>query len=544
MSHSESICYDLHSEYLRLEWSAGEKESKLTYVEHQDVRRAVIALMDTLLSEYQDDAFSSVCCRCGRCCTGRTVLLTAREIGEISRHIGIPEELFRERFTVAAATWNRHDGALALKDSKCVFLEQGSSGACRCAVYEARPSVCRELMPSPERCIRDKGKLLSAVERVEIRQNTLTCHFTSGSQHAIDQLTPGLYNALSELSRAVQPCLEKKQSQTDQMSGDAHRLIDWLINSHGAGVNEEILLPRFMAAKQIVDDIDTLTLLHETNPNDLKLLWSRIRHLEELFAAGDGKGRESHKGSAGREMPSAICFHPTELSIETGSQDKPAAATLIYKEHERLLSLVREFFETLLASGEPGLIDVVPHAEPYCFMCGVCCGSFDLEATSSDIERLADHLKISEEEVREKYLTPGSRSWNRSDGFIRRHEKELCEGECVFLKPMSPTESVCGIYEGRPQICRDYKADTRLCQKQSLLHRGYEHMERIISCRVEGDTILLTTHLTLSRNEKPFAIGLRYHEKLRGIYSRVKAEVMLILDSASGQRELHPGREP
>jgi len=57
--------------------------------------------------------------------------MTAREIGEISRHRDIPEEFFRERYIVLATTWNRHDGALTLKDSKCVFLEQGSSGACR-----------------------------------------------------------------------------------------------------------------------------------------------------------------------------------------------------------------------------------------------------------------------------------------------------------------------------------------------------------------------------------------------------------------------------
>jgi len=67
MSLTESTCCELHSEYLQVTDLAGREISKLTYVEHHGLRRAVMALIDVLMSEYQNDIFSSICCRCGRC---------------------------------------------------------------------------------------------------------------------------------------------------------------------------------------------------------------------------------------------------------------------------------------------------------------------------------------------------------------------------------------------------------------------------------------------------------------------------------------------
>ncbi|MHC9538589.1 MAG: YkgJ family cysteine cluster protein [Vulcanimicrobiota bacterium] len=537
----ESIIYKLYSEYLSVTDDLNGEESKITYVEHQDVREAVMALMEVLLSGYEREIFSRICGCCGRCCINRTVLLNAREIMTVSHHLDISESLCRERYIIPAATWDEHDGALAWKDKKCIFLEQGSSGTYKCAIYQARPSSCREIMPEPERCSKDPGKLLTYVERLEIVPQSLTCHLTSGSHYLIEQRTPQLQDALRKLYEVVYPCLGIKQSQLDQMSVDAHRLLDWLLNNHKAGVSPEILLPRFSAIKQIVDDIDTLTPLHEKAPHDLERLWLKVRHLNELFGSGDGKGNEAvieTADSSREEVPVAICFQPTALSTEIKSQDKPVTATLHYHQHSRLLSLVREFFEALVASGEPGLVDVLGHPDPYCFMCGVCCGSYDLEATPVDIERLADYFKISEKELWEKYLEPGTRSWNRRDGLIRRLDKDGNEGECVFLEAKSPTESVCGIYEARPQICRNYQANTRLCQKQSLLLRGYEHIGNIISCHVTDDIVHLTTHHTISQNKEPFIIALKDNHRLRMIFHKVKAEVLQILDRRSNLKDV------
>ncbi|MHC9540784.1 MAG: YkgJ family cysteine cluster protein [Vulcanimicrobiota bacterium] len=529
MSQKEDIRYELYSDSLSVTGYIDGEVSKMTY-ELQDVRNAVMALMDLLLSGYGHEIFSRICGCCGQCCINRTVLLNAREIMAVSRHLDISETLCRERYILPAATWNEHDGTLALKDEKCIFLEQGSSGTYKCAIYQVRPSSCREIMPEPGRCSKDPEKLLTHVERLEIEPQAITCHLTSGSFYLIEQRTPQLQDALRKLCEVVYPYLGKKKTELDQMTCDAHRVLDWLLNNYKAGASLEILMPRFLAIKQVVDDIDTLTPLREKDPHDLELLWLKVRSLKEMFDPGDAKGNEAAIGKADssrEEAPVAICFGPTALSIEIKSQDRPVVTTLHYHQHSRLLSLVRAFLEVLVTSGEPDLVDVLGHADPYCIQCGACCGSsYDQEITAADIERIADYLEISEKEVWEKYLEPGRRSWNRRDGLIRKHDKAGHEGDCVFLEAKGPTESECRIYEARPRMCRDYKVSNRLCLKKSLLLKGYEHTGNIISCHVVDDTLHLTTHRTLSQNKEPFAVALKDNDKLREIFCKIKAEVL------------------
>gem|GEM_PF-1044184 len=547
MSQRESISYELYSQSLSATGYLNGEVSKLTY-ELPDVREAVMALMEVLLSGYGKEIFSQICGCCGRCCINRTVLLNAREIVTISRHLDISETLCRERYIMPAATWNEHDGTLVLKDEKCIFLEQGSSGTCKCAIYQVRPSSCRELLPEPDLCSKDPGKLLTYVERLEIEPQALTCHLTSGSFFLIEQRTPQLQDALRKFNEVVYPYLGIKQTELDQMTHDAHKVLDWLLNNYKAGVSLDILMPRLLAMKQVIDEFDTLTPLREKDPQDLELLWSKVKHLKELFSGGNVIGNEvtfEKADSSREEVPVAICFQPTALSIEIKLQDKPVVATLHYQQHSRLLSLVREFIEVLVTSGEPGLVDVLGHNDPYCIQCGACCGStYDQEITAVDIEKIADCLEISEKEVWEKYLEPGRRSWNRRDGLIRKLEKAGHEGECIFLEAKSPTESECRVYEARPQMCREYPVSNRLCRKKSLLLKGYEHIGNIISCHAVDDIARLSTHHTLSQNKEPFAIALKDNDKLREIFYKVKVEALLILRNKVGSRFSTPSVHP
>jgi Fe-S-cluster containining protein len=372
------------------------------------------------------------------------------------------------------------------------------------------------------------------VAMLEIEPRALTCHLTTGSYYLIEQRTPQLQNALKKLQEVVYPYLGAEQSELDQISIDSHRVLDWLLNNYKHGVSPEILLPRFLAIKAVIDDIDTLSPLRERDPQDIELLWCKVRNLNELFGSGHSNGNEAaiEKADSSREeAPVAICFQPTALSIEIEMQDKPIVTTLHYQQHSTLLSLVRTFFESLMTSGEPDLVDVLGHADPYCIQCGACCGSsYDQEITAVDIEKIAEYLGISEKEVWEKYLEPGRRSWNRRDGLIRKLETAGHEGECAFLEAKGPIESECQIYGARPQMCRDYPATNRLCRKKSLLLKGFEHIGNILSCHVVDDIVRLTTHHTQSQNKEPLTIALKYNDRLREMFYKVKGEVLQILD--------------
>ncbi|MGV8120391.1 MAG: hypothetical protein AB2L14_11570 [Candidatus Xenobiia bacterium LiM19] len=66
MSHKKSISYKLYSEYLSATGYLDGEVSKITYVEHQDVRDAVMALVEMLLSGYEHEIFSQICGCCGK----------------------------------------------------------------------------------------------------------------------------------------------------------------------------------------------------------------------------------------------------------------------------------------------------------------------------------------------------------------------------------------------------------------------------------------------------------------------------------------------
>lgn len=528
MSLDKKISYTLYPQSLSAAVQPDGELRKLTYEIH-DVRNEVRELMNVLLADYGDEIFSQVCGCCGRCCAGRAVMLSAREIAGISRHMDIPEELFRERYTVPAATWNRHDGALAHRDGKCIFLETGSSGSCRCAIYPARPSSCRKIMPESGRCARDPWKLLTLVESLEIGPKGLTCRLASGNTYETGQWTPKLQDALKRLDEAVHPYLGMKHTELDQISGDAHRILDWLLDSFKAGTSRETLLPRFQAMKDVVDDIDTHTPLREKDLEDLDLLLSKVTNLKKLLGGDNGRS-VCESGLSVGQWPVAICFLPTEMSVEMDSHHGTRVTTLRYNQHGRLLDLVRDFIEALIDSGDTGLVDALGHRDPYCIQCGACCGeAYDQEITAADIERIADYLKISEKEVWESYLLPGERSWNSRDGLIRKRQGVLHEGDCAFLEMIDPLHSMCRIYSVRPQMCRDYQVNNRLCRKKSLSLKGHEHTGNVVSCRVAEGKISLTTRQTLLHDLEPYAIELQDCDSLRELFSKIKDEAMRIL---------------
>jgi len=545
VSRKKGISYTLCPESLSVTGNPGGGAKKIEYVEHQDVRRAAMDLIDAVSSGYAKEIFARVCGCCGQCCRNRRVLLNAREIAAISTHLGISEALCREKYLVPAATWSDRDGILAARDEECIFLEQGTSGTYKCAIFEVRPLSCREIKPDMECCRKDAGKLIALVEKIEIEPHSIECHLTSGSRFRIDQRSPELQDAVDMLHHAVSPCLDSTESELSLMTRDAHGVLDWLLINYMAGVSMEILMPRLQAMKAVVDDFDTLTPLRQKNPGDLELLWSKVRNLTGMFASGRGCGNGSEGQEAdGKTCTSVeeehitLCFQPTALSVEMRQRGAPVVETLHYEHHGHLMSLVRRFMEALVTSGEPGLVDVLGHDDPYCFQCGVCCGSYDLEIMAVDIERIADYLHISEGEVREKYIEPGRRSWNRRDGLIRKVEIGDKEERCVFLEVTNPTESKCRIYSARSKLCRDYPPNTRLCRKKSLLLKGHEHLGNILSCQVAGGTVHITTLYTSSHTTGPFAMYLKDHEELREAFRQVRREVLQIL----GKQREEPGK--
>ena len=95
-----------------------------------------------------------------------------------------------------------------------------------------------------------------------------------------------------------------------------------------------------------------------------------------------------------------------------------------------------------------------------------CCGYPIIEATKRDIRRLARHFGVDEETARERYTEKEN---NRVRKLKQRADPRMGAKVCMFLNQRTRN---CGVYEGRPQICRDYPGDRCEWNDRRLLESG------------------------------------------------------------------------
>jgi Fe-S-cluster containining protein len=163
-------------------------------------------------------------------------------------------------------------------------------------------------------------------------------------------------------------------------------------------------------------------------------------------------------------------------------------------------------------------------------MCGECCRTYILEISALDISSIAQHLKLTEQEMRERYINPGKYTWNEMDGMINRLQGPDGIRDCVFLHKKSDSTGICSIYEARPRMCREYSATNRLCAKVSLSHRWYEHVRNIMSIEVVEEILYLSTYYTYLNRKPPLEIDLRKKRQLRSQYTGMKNKILTLLE--------------
>ena len=85
-----------------------------------------------------------------------------------------------------------------------------------------------------------------------------------------------------------------------------------------------------------------------------------------------------------------------------------------------------------------------------CVVCGQCCagpGEGFIWVTRPEIELIAEHLKLTADELREKYL--------RRIGLRTSIIEEPVSKDCIFLRTVGGTKQ-CAIYSVRPSQCRTW----------------------------------------------------------------------------------------
>ncbi len=85
-----------------------------------------------------------------------------------------------------------------------------------------------------------------------------------------------------------------------------------------------------------------------------------------------------------------------------------------------------------------------------CFRCGECCRRYQVLLERAEVQRLADHLRISPDEFIEQYADP---RWPGTD----KHLMRQVEGNCPFLRG-GDREFLCAVHEMKPRPCREWAA--------------------------------------------------------------------------------------
>ncbi|HEX8423393.1 MAG TPA: YkgJ family cysteine cluster protein [Pyrinomonadaceae bacterium] len=85
-----------------------------------------------------------------------------------------------------------------------------------------------------------------------------------------------------------------------------------------------------------------------------------------------------------------------------------------------------------------------------CLNCiGICCSVYDeVPVTRRDINRLARHFLLTTEQTARRF----TRS-KKGVRILKRKPDHLLGETCMFLDPQ---KRVCGIYEARPLVCREW----------------------------------------------------------------------------------------
>ncbi len=87
--------------------------------------------------------------------------------------------------------------------------------------------------------------------------------------------------------------------------------------------------------------------------------------------------------------------------------------------------------------------------------CAECCSGYEPFVSRKDVERIAEHLRMSPQEVMDEYIIKRRSADGYHVGWIRKVTDDVAD-QCVFLKEARPGRYYCGIYGARPDDCRDF----------------------------------------------------------------------------------------
>ncbi|HYZ17159.1 MAG TPA: YkgJ family cysteine cluster protein [Candidatus Acidoferrum sp.] len=87
--------------------------------------------------------------------------------------------------------------------------------------------------------------------------------------------------------------------------------------------------------------------------------------------------------------------------------------------------------------------------------CAECCSGYEPFVNRADVQRIADHLGLTYDEVMSEYVVPRESADGFTVGWLRKVTDDVAD-KCKFLMGSRSGKHYCGIYEARPHDCRAF----------------------------------------------------------------------------------------
>ncbi len=505
-------------------------EMVLLYADYPSLRSIARTIASLIVNEYAPQLFYDFCSRCGNCCHERPVKATTGEIHHICAHIGEQSESnFRKEHIDNAYSWNIKDGFIKKKEGRCIFLQQLSQYRTRCSIHSVRPAVCARLAPSYSACCKEKSILISHLKSVTFHK---------------DSLEIKTYSAVCMSLLIEHSCMEPHRDELRALLATTerklpHREEEFLlrlcdrVESLRRGLIAQGITPPFYSE---MISINALTRrlnadLIEKKSN-YSILIEKVKRLQGLTLALN-KGPEPEARYCDIVI-TRLSISTEQLTVFYLKEEKECHQSVGYEANVNVLASVRAMMKHILYYGDPQIWEMMWYPDSYCFLCGRCCKCMKVEITPEDIERIAGHLSLTEEEVRARYLFPPIFSWNEADGILAKKDgapldRVISDSDCIFLVHHSPTVALCSIYEARPEVCSGYDPTNRPCIEMSVVMKRDTFLENIISVDISG--ALLSIHSVLSGciSGEPYVLHLREDDTLYRLFKELEQEVAAVI---------------
>ncbi len=87
--------------------------------------------------------------------------------------------------------------------------------------------------------------------------------------------------------------------------------------------------------------------------------------------------------------------------------------------------------------------------------CAECCSGYEPFVSKADVQRIADHLGMTYNDVMREYVVERPSADGYTVGWLRKVTDDVAD-KCVFLMGSRSGKYYCGIYEARPGDCREF----------------------------------------------------------------------------------------